>query len=41
LKAAQITPKGALRQIYVYKSTELEGEIDEVVELIWERGGLA
>jgi hypothetical protein len=38
LKESEITPSGALTQVYVHKSNGLEGSMDEVVELLWEHG---
>jgi hypothetical protein len=38
LTDSEITPSRTLKQIYIHKSNGLEGSMDEVVELLWERG---
>jgi hypothetical protein len=38
LTNSEMAPGGSLRQFYVHKSNGLEGSLDEVVELLWERG---
>ena len=37
LLEAEITPQGALRQLYVWKGNDTAGELDEVVEMIWQK----
>ena len=37
LVEAEITPQGALRQVYVWKGNDSAGELDEVVEMIWQK----
>ncbi|KAK7752562.1 hypothetical protein SLS62_005530 [Diatrype stigma] len=39
LLEAEITPEGNLRQLYVWKGNTSAGEIDEVVEMDWEKYG--
>lgn len=34
---AEITPEGHLKQLYVWKGNEVLGQLDEVVELVWQR----
>jgi Protein of unknown function, DUF604 len=38
LRFSETTSTGALRQIYIYKSNDLEKGTDEVIDLIWEPG---
>ncbi|RYP20799.1 hypothetical protein DL767_009384 [Monosporascus sp. MG133] len=37
LLGAEITQRGDLRQLYVWKGNETLGELDEVVEMIWQK----